>query len=341
MIRRVIKKILPAKAELNNKNVLASVEQRLFFVHIPKTAGSSFRTSFESSTVTYKDYGNNSKSTTNEVQANIHDKKDFYALNTLLNQHNYAWLTGHVPLAKYINFVPVTHTISFVREPLEQVLSHYNHYVKHHGFKGDLSAFLDKPFAKNLQSKCLDFMPLGLLGCLGITEYYDESLALINAQFSLNLPIKKVNVNKTKKFTAELVDAKLKNKFVKNNRLDIAMYNEAKFLHLQRVKLSQENKTWTYGCAAVNQQMVVHGCAFQHKNEQAVSLVVHINDQPFKTIVAKGFYAALVKVNFPRDRYIRFSVPLPKDISSEDVIDVYVEETRQKLNFKPLKINLK
>ncbi len=341
MIKNVIKRILSTTLEFIKSKKLKASGQVLFFVHIPKTAGSSFRGAFEKSAITYKDYGNNSKSTTKEVQEIVYDKKDFYALKSKINQHQTVWLTGHVPLAKYVNFVPVTNTISFVRKPLEQVLSHYNHYIKHHGFKGDLNAFLDKSFAKNLQSKFLDFMPLSLIGCLGITEYYDDSLLLINAQFGLNLPIIKVNVNKTKIFTADFLDAELNDKFVKNNQRDIAMYEEAKFLHLQRVKLSQEKKPWTYASAAINQHKVLHGCAFLHKSGQAVSLVVHVNDQYFKTIIANAFYGILMKVNFPRDRYIGFSVPLPKDITSEDVIDVYVEDTGQKLNFKPLKISLK
>lgn len=337
MIKNIIKNISISIIKLFKKNANSDRKQHLFFVHVPKTAGSSFRGAFEQYAVTYKDYGNQSKNTSEVVQKNVHDKKDFYTLKSCFNEHHFAWLTGHVSLAKYINFVPVTHTVTFVREPLEQVLSHYNHYVKHHGFIGDLAAFLDKPYANNLQNKLLDFMPLNLIGCLGITEHYDDSLALINAQFNLTLPRIRVNVNKTKKYTAELLNEDVKLKFVNNNKRDIDMYAQAKFLHLQRFKLFQENKPWTYGFATINPKSILTGCAYQHGSTNAVTLVIKLNNKHFKTIVALDYYAAYCKINFPRARYIGFSVSLPKTVTGDDVVDVFVEETGQKLNFTPLK----
>jgi hypothetical protein len=337
-MKPTIKKLLSFKTESKINNVKNDPNGRMIFVHIPKTAGSSFRTSFESKYVTYKDYGNGSKNTSKEVQVNIHEIKDFYSFKTIFSQHQDAWITGHVHLAKYINFVPVTNTISFVRKPLEQVISHYNHYVKHHGFKEDISTFFDKSYAKNLQSKCLGIMPISLIGCLGITEYYDESLVLINAQFGFNLPLKKINVNNTKALTVDLLDKKLKQKFIKNNKNDMVMYREAKFLHAQRVSLSKENKAWTYGSVAIHRNNILKGCAFQYKNDEPVSIVIKINERPFMTAIAKDFYSALGKVNFPRERYVGFSIHLPKNITNADIIDVFVEETGQKLNFKPLKV---
>ncbi len=341
MIKNIIKKVLLPDTKLFKKGVMSNGKQHLFFVHVPKTAGSSFRGAFEKSAVTYKDYGNKSKNTSEVVQKNVHDKKDFYTLKACFNQHNLAWLTGHVSLAKYINFVPVTHTVSFVREPLEQVLSHYNHYVKYHGFTGDLNAFLDKPYAKNLQSKLLDFIPLNLIGCLGLTEHYDDSLALINNQFKLTLPIVRVNVNKTKILTAELLNEDLKLKFANNNQRDIDMYAQAELLHLQRFKLFQENKPWTYGFATVNSKNLITGCAYQHDNNNAITLIVKLNNKYFKKIIALDYYTEYFKVNFPRARYIGFSVSLPKTVKDDDIIDVYVEETGQKLNFTPLKVKVK
>lgn len=347
MIKQAINKLLTGSKGIlhrllkskDYKNKAISLNTQFLFIHIPKTGGSSFRAAFENNTTVYKDYGNKSKNTTPEVQDNVHAKQDFYTLKKLYQQHDYAWLTGHVHLSKYINFVPVFNTVAFVREPLEQVLSHYNHYVKHHGFTGDLSDFLDKPFAKNLQSKCLAFMPLGLVGCVGITEHYDDSLALINQQYGLTLASKKINVNNTKSFTENLLSPTLKKKFKKHNQRDIALYEEASYFHQSRVKLSQEDKVWTYGSASINQHKVIHGCAYQQASDEAVSLVVKINDVEFKVVVADEFYGPLVKVNFPRDRYVGFFVPLPKDITAEDNVDIYVKTTGQKLNFKPLRIS--
>lgn len=332
MLKTKIKKLLPRKI---NK-IVKGAPQRLFFIHIPKTAGSSFRASFENKSITFKDYGNGSNSTTDQVQESIYDNNDFYALKKQFYLHQKVWITGHVHLVKYVDFVPTSHTVSFVREPLSQVLSHYNHYVKYHDFKDDLNTFLDKPFAKNLQSKFLNFMPLGLIGCVGLTEKYDESLSFINGQFSLELPVKKINVNKDKKFTDDLLDATLHEKFMRNNQLDIEMYEEAEFLHMQRVAINEQS--WTYGYANINQHNLLHGCAFRYQNDKSVLLIVKLNKKPLKTIEAKNFYGAFAKANFPRDRYIGFNFSLPTHIKSDDDIDIYVQETGQKLNYKPLKV---
>jgi hypothetical protein len=340
MIKNIIKNVLFRKNKLRDRRNISGKKQRLFFVHVPKTAGSSFRGAFENNAVTYKDYGNNPNSTTELVQKNIYNTKDFYALKSCFEQHNYAWITGHVNLAKYINFVPVTHTISFVRDPLEQVLSHFNHYVKYLGFTGDLDAFLDKPFANNVQSKLLEFMPLNLLGCLGITEHYNDSLALINDQFTLTLPRIKVNVNNTKQLTSKLLNDVVKHKIIKNNQRDIDMYAQAEFLHLQRFRLFQENKPWTYGTATINAKNILTGCAYFSNSSDAVTLIIQKNDNDIAEIEAKNFYPNYVKANFPRDRYIGFHYPLPEDLKKDDEIDVVVKLTRQKINYKPFKAHL-
>lgn len=341
MIKRTIKKIFPTKfspeTANNDIDLIPVSNQKMFFIHIPKTAGSSFRTSFEESTFTYKDYGNNSSSSSDDIKRYVYELSDLYGFKKRFNEHQCLWITGHVNLAKYVDFVPISHTVTFVREPLKQVLSHYNHYVRYHNFTGDLSAFLDKPYAKNLQSRHLNFMPLGLIGCLGLTEYYDQSLALINQQFGLDLLSEKVNINNNKHFTEKSLDNALNEKFVNNNRQDLAMYAEALFLHEQRMELKESNKGWTYGCMAINPNNLLHGCAFQYEQVDPVSLIIHINKQPFKTIVAKSFYNAYSKANFPRERYIGIHFPLPKDVSKNDEVDVYVEETGQKLNFIALK----
>jgi len=337
MIKRSIKKLLP-KNVLQTDKLPFNIVEKFFFIHIPKTAGSSFRHGFENSYLTLKDYGNGSKNTSKEIQTNLYDNNDIYQLKKEFNSLPCAWLTGHVNLAKYIDFVPMTHTISFVREPLEQVLSHYNHYLKHHDFKGDISDFLEKPFSKNLQSKCLASFPLGLVGNLGITEHYNDSLSLINEQFNLNLPIIKVNVNKTKQVLTHELSETVKDKIINNNQRDIDLYQEALFLHQQRFRLFNENKQWVHGYASINQNRMLNGCVYQYQNEEAFDITVKVNNVVLKTVVANGFFGGYVKANFPRERYIGFHIKLPNDLTHEDEIDVYVEKTGQKLNYKALKI---
>lgn len=333
MIKKRIKQLIALRPKQ-----YSDICSNIYFVHIPKTAGTSFRESLDRSFHLFKDYGANSEQTSTIIKQYAYNDSDLFTLKKKILAKTNFCVVGHTSLMKYVDYIPVTHTLTFVRDPLEQVISHYNHHVKFHGFDGSFDKFLDQPFAKNIQSRILKYMPLGLLGYIGITECYDESLSLINSQFGLKLLTKTKNVNTNKTLSGLLLSDKQKSKFLSNNLKDITLYDEAKFLHSQRVHLSKENKTWTYGCVAINQHNRLHGCAYRYQSDEAVTLVVKVNGELFKTIIAKDFYGAFVRANFPRDRYVGFNVALPKDISNKDVIDIYVEDTEQKLNFVSLMI---
>lgn len=339
MLKDSLRKVFSKNVhKISNRSLFEETESNFFFIHIPKTAGTSFRRAFESEFHTFKDYGGNAKSTSNEMKQYIYQEHDIYRLKKIINRYRQAWITGHVNLVKYYNFVPSTNIITYVREPFEQVVSHYNHYIKFHDFKGTFEDFLSKPYSNNIQSKCLAALPLNLIGCVGITEFYDDSLTLINEQFSINLPNLQLNVNKTKEFHIDDLDDINKKLLLDNNQNDIAMYEEALFLHHQRFELVNKGRLWTYGCVAINAKHVLHGCAYQYQNDTPVKLVININNSQFKTVLCNQFYSAHVRANFPRERYIGFNVNLPKNLSVRDKIDVYVEKTGQKLNFKPLMI---
>ncbi|MBO1254759.1 sulfotransferase family 2 domain-containing protein [Alteromonas sp. 5E99-2] len=342
MFKKFIKSIFSERKDTFESNhCLPSKLGSMFFVHIPKTAGTSFRASFENEYKTYNDYGGSSNFTSKEIQSCIYEDKDFGAFKNLVKLDESSWIAGHVPLEKYINFIPSSNIVTFVREPIEQIISHYNHYTQHHDFSGDLGAFLDRAFAKNLQSKCLSYMPLGLIGFVGVTEYYSESLVLINKQLSLELDNSKRNVNKNKTITANSIAKDDLKKLQANNSKDIEMYKEAEFIHKQRTKLHKEDKPWSYGVASINGRNILHGCAFQHNTDSPITLEVRLNNETITTLVAKSYYGAYAKANFPRDRYVGYQFALPKDITSDDIIDVFVEGTGQKLNFKPLQIKRK
>jgi len=310
--------------------------KHFFFVHIPKTAGTSFRSAFELTAVTYQDYKNSAKIFSESISQLVYKNNDYYTFKQRFTAQNSAWITGHVKLVKYVDLVSVTHIITFLRHPVKRVISQYQHHVQHHGFTGELSEFITRPITKNSQSRHLDFMPLSLVGYVGITEKYNDSLFLINQQYSLALPLKSKNRNKKSQVSFDSLDDKLKSLIIKNNTHDIALYNEAMFLHESRMQLADQNMPWTYGVVSIDKKGGITGCAYQYENDQAIDLNVKVNNETLACITAQEFYPLYTKANFPRDRYIGFEFELPDYLTSEDVIDIYVKSTGQKLNFKPL-----
>jgi hypothetical protein len=335
MIKATIKALF---GKANSFDKAVHERDNFFFVHIPKTAGTSFRKALADKYNVICDYGISSINTSAVVKENIYLQQDPYALSEILKESQSNWLCGHVPLQKYVNFVPALKTVSFVRSPLSRVLSHYNHSVSQHNFKGGLADFIKKPGVLNVQHRLLSFLHVGLVGCIGITEKYEDSLLMINQQMNTDLELKKENVNATKYLKEQDVDEQLKELILRKNHLDVKLYEEACFIHKQRLQQLKAKMPIVSAYADVNANNVVHGCAYYTDSADMVVLSVYINDKEVKQIEAKEFYRLHSYANFPRERYVGFRFPLSKDITANDSIDLFVQKTGQKINYQTLKI---
>ena len=90
-------------------------DNKIFYLHIPKTAGTTM-TSFLKS-----------QYEKNDILPNIETRK---IDSKIIKFDKYKVLTGHIPLPKMINYFDVFRTrktIAIFRTPLDQVVSHLNH----------------------------------------------------------------------------------------------------------------------------------------------------------------------------------------------------------------------
>lgn len=314
-------------------------DDHFFFVHIPKTAGTSFRNTLEARCVVINDYGVSSGQTNKAVKHNIYIQNDPHGLLSHLKNRPSGWICGHVSLEKYINFVPVVHSITFVRSPLGQFVSHCNHSIAKHEFKGDLEGFLSKRGTSNLQSRLLSYLPLGLIGHVGITEHYDDSLKIISNQLGIKLTSVNANVNNAKAFNENEIEHDLASKILDKNEHDVNLYNEACFIHQQRLNFLNADKPWVYAYASIDKHNVITGCAYYAEGDNPVVLALFINDVEIKQFTAQDFFRGYPKANFPRDRYIAFNLSLTEllePLAGDDSFDIYVQSTGQKINYNPL-----
>lgn len=230
----------------------------IYFMHIPKTAGTSFKhaliKNFDSNEIfpSKRDINKNSGRYPNieriekkKLVPKIQQAKLFY---------------GHYPLHIYNRFeLDKDLKITFLRDPIRRTISHLKHLKRYNPlFKGlsleEIFEFKDFRVWQfdNLQTRYflmgtpnynLNFSNLktaknNLLkfDFVGITENYRDSLKLFENRFDISIEYLEHNKLSTSKTSSSSINEEFFLKIYDSNRLDIELYNFAK------QKLEEESK---------------------------------------------------------------------------------------------------
>ncbi|MEA1983721.1 MAG: sulfotransferase family 2 domain-containing protein, partial [Campylobacterota bacterium] len=202
----------------------------LLFLHIPKTAGTSFRTALQeiySKKETLQDYGDKSSETSHII---IKEAENRGVLIPYMIENKTAFITGHFHARKYLALLKDdVQWCTFLRDPIDRVLSEYNHLVANNTYHVSFTAFYRQHPQINRQTKLMSGLSLEEFFFIGITEEYTLSIKLFNYLTNSNIPSLELNINRNKNKTVSNSLDKETLKELKNlNAKDYKLYELAK-----------------------------------------------------------------------------------------------------------------
>ena len=303
------------------------MNETLFFIHIPKTAGTSLRHALEREYPNrlLKDYGQNSE--TSDVIHNI--RNNGFDFESYLETHNVKVFTGHTRLKTNRFHFRSQNIFCFIRNPIDQVLSHYSHHTYHNNYSESLETFVTDKRYQNVQSKYLAGLPLRQIGFIGMTEQYALSLAMINKMYNLNL----TELNSNKGIIKKPEPTTDVYELIKiNNKTDFELYKTALHMFEERKALFKQTQPWTYGDSSI-EKLRIHGWAYTIDNDEAVHLSLYIDDELFQEITADQLLLNMRAFGVPRNGYVGYACKLPKAaFAAKSTIKVVNSTTNQVIN---------
>ncbi len=310
----------------------------LFFVHVPKTCGTSLRLALErvfGHERVWKDYGKNSDDTSPAIQACIYDQGDFGRLGVELASNDIRMLVGHVATKKYFYLIDLENTISFVRDPAQRVISDYEHHVRHYGFTESLESFMRREPFRNRQFKMLRGFHPAMYGYIGLSEEYKASLEQLSRVLGMQVPYLEANIGRKKLSDRHEVETETLMLLEKYNRHDIHLYQTVQQLFAARKQAFEQDKEYVKGVlAGCTKQKVVGWAHYELSYERPVAVDVWLNGELLDQVEAKDYRPKLAAVGCARFGYVGFECDVKK-LSKGDEVRCVASETQQELSNSP------
>jgi hypothetical protein len=210
-------------------------------VHIPKTAGTSFREDLIDvfGARVLADYGDFPEITTPEGRA--HDERRRAEMLASVEEYaeKFDAIHGHFTARKYLNVFPDSALVTLVRDPYQHAVSAYAHadrdevgpHPGHLAFKEQQMTVLDLVEAfPNHQSLYFSGITVDEFAMIGLTERYEQSVALFETIFGIAMPhvSTRRNANPNRQLAEYEISADLRRTVQRHRAEDIELYRRAR-----------------------------------------------------------------------------------------------------------------
>ena len=223
----------------------------LLSIHVPKTAGNSFRESLKArfGDRMMGDYGD--WAGFDEPEANARRELRVAAMRSRRTEliEKYDVIHGHFVADKYLGLFPRPEFMAFFREPHQQVLAHYYFLLRNpqrnhpeetifHANKMSLMDYIEWDAFRNHQSQYLGSLSVDDLSMVGLSCQYRRSLDHFKAIFGYDLGEERfLNVNTELKKSEYEVTPEARKAIAKYRAQDIELYRRAEEMFDQQERL--------------------------------------------------------------------------------------------------------
>ncbi len=288
---------------------------KIFFAHVPKTAGTSFRNSLQDyygEEHMLCDYGPKAIKTSTEILDCY--TAGFDRLPEILRDFDKTVISAHchdtkLGLLGYKKMFPSAHLVTFLRDPVSRIVSEYYHFKNHLNYEGRFIDFVRNPFFVNRQSKALGGVPLVSFHFIGLTEIYPESVNVFNSMYDTNIEIYHANKRDTISDPRADINAEDVEEFCRLNIIDITIYNQAlvQSYRLMRKSILVEPSVRYMGSINMTKSGKITGWAVDYLSTAPIDIVFKSTNRK-KIISACLFRKDLVSLGMHKSGYAGFSI---------------------------------
>lgn len=213
----------------------------LISLHIPKTAGTTFKSVLRKiygDDHIHMDYFHDEYVLTDPYKPTMYMRVKRFKRSLEYSSTvppSATCICGHFRPSKYLKLFPDAPLVTWVRNPVDRVISHYyywravpdkRHSVGRMVTKGmGLEEFASLDAMRNLQTTYMEGLPLDRFGFVGVTEYFEEMLGHFFHFADLpEVRVESTNINAKKPKT---IDPRLVKRIAQLNELDMELYERS------------------------------------------------------------------------------------------------------------------